>query len=68
MSTRRKHPIPPHLTMVQITTRVSPESAKLLAVIAAREHRTVSSQLVAILEKFLTEERKKSQKAPAAVE
>ena len=68
MTSRRKKPVPPHLTLVQITTRVSPESAKLLAVIAAREHRTLSSQLVAIVEAFLAVERKKITKAPAAVE
>ena len=60
MPTRERRHSPRHLSTAQITTRIDPESARLLGVIAAREMRSVSAQLAHLVENFIAAERKKT--------
>lgn len=69
MTSRRSNKPTPHFSeLKQITTRILPESAKLLETIAFEERRTISSQLAHIVEAFLTEQKKKRSKVQAVTE
>ena len=68
MTKRRKSLTLHHSELKQVTTRITPEAARLLAIIAAKEKRSVSNKVALIIEEFVAIEKKRKEKVPAAVE